>query len=44
MSMTTNAFCEMLADEVPEIKTIINEHLRDNDELLPYVFFGDVTR
>ena len=44
MSMTTNAFCEMLADEVPEIKTIINEHLRDNDELLPYVFFSDVTR
>jgi hypothetical protein len=44
MSITTNAFCEMLVDEVPEIKTIMNEHLRDNDELLPYVFLGDVTR
>ena len=28
----------------PEIEALRTEHLRDNEELLPHVLFGDVTR
>ena len=29
---------------LPELETALDEHVRDNDELLPHVFFGDVCR
>lgn len=33
-----------LLERVPELRATYDEHLGDNDELLPHVFFGDVTR
>lgn len=34
-----------LVDSVPDLAPILREHLEDNNgELLPHVFFGDVTR
>jgi len=42
--MTTIAFCRKLAEQVPEAEAILQEHLDDYDELLPNVFFGDLTR
>jgi hypothetical protein len=29
---------------VPELRSLYDEHLHDNDEPLPHVFLGDVTR
>jgi hypothetical protein len=29
---------------IPELQAALAEHVRDNDELLPHVFFGDVSR
>jgi hypothetical protein len=29
---------------IPELRAALDEHLRDNDELLPHVFFGDISR
>jgi len=29
---------------IPELQTALDEHVRDNHELLPHVFFGDVSR
>ncbi len=29
---------------VPELSHVYDAHIDDNDELLPHVFFGDVTR
>ena len=43
--MSTNAsFIEELLRRVPQLKAIYDEHLRDNETLLPHVFMGDVTR
>ena len=44
MSMTTFEFCEALANKIPDIATILAEHISDNDEILPHVFLADVTR
>jgi hypothetical protein len=44
VTMTTIEFCEKLAEQVPEIKTMLQEHLDDCDQLLPHVFFGDLAR
>src|SRR5688572_17197555 len=33
-----------LVDAAPELDAVLQEHLADNDELLPHVLFGDVTR
>ena len=41
---TAAAFVGWLADRYPAIEELRREHLADNDELLPHVFFGDVTR
>jgi hypothetical protein len=41
----TEDFARRLVAEVPELKPVLAEHLEDNfDELLPHVFFGDVSR
>lgn len=37
-------FIENLLHITPELKEAYNEHLVDNDILLPHVFMGDVTR
>lgn len=37
-------FIEQLLSIVPELKLVYEEHLADNDTLLPHVFMGDVTR
>ena len=36
--------CEHLAREFPGVGALLNDHLADNRELLPHVFFGDLTR
>jgi hypothetical protein len=41
---STISFCEDLAKQFPDIRILLDEHMRDNGELLPHVFFGDVTR
>jgi hypothetical protein len=42
---TTAAFVDWLAGRYPGIENLRSEHLADNDdELLPHVLFGDVTR
>ncbi len=33
-----------LLGQVPELSQLLDEHRHDNDEVLPHVFFGDVTR
>ena len=40
----TQTLCEQLAREFPGIGALLEEHLADNGELLPHVFFGDLTR
>jgi hypothetical protein len=43
--MGTNAsFIDDLLQLLPQLKPIYDEHLADNDTLLPHVFMGDVTR
>ena len=37
-------FFEMMLNKVPELCPFYEEHLADNDELLPHVFMRDVTR
>ena len=41
---TSVSFIEELIRLVPELKPIFDEHVTDNDFLLPHVFMGDVTR
>ncbi len=38
------SFIEELLRRVPDLRPIYDEHLRDNDTLLPHVFMGDVAR
>jgi hypothetical protein len=38
------AFVEWLVARQPELAPLLDEHLRTYGELLPHVFFGDVTR
>jgi hypothetical protein len=43
--MNSNAsFIEELLRRVPDLKPIYEEHLLDNETLLPHVFMGGVTR
>jgi hypothetical protein len=37
-------FIEDLLRTVPELRRVYAGHLADNDEVLPHVFMGDVTR
>ena len=41
---TSSAFVEWLVARHPDLAPILEEHLADDGELLPHVFFGDVTR
>lgn len=44
MSAATESFVRSLVADVPELEPILAEHLADFDELLPHVFFGELTR
>lgn len=35
---------EGLLQRAPELRPLLDEHIQQYDELLPHVFFGDVTR
>jgi hypothetical protein len=35
---------ERLVRAFPELQHTLDEHLKDNDELLPHLFYGDVSR
>nr|WP_298719868.1 hypothetical protein [uncultured Steroidobacter sp.] len=41
---TIRSLIERLLAAVPDLRGVYDEHISDNDELLPHVFFGDVTR
>ncbi|TWT96121.1 hypothetical protein Pla108_32030 [Botrimarina colliarenosi] len=38
------AFVEDLVERFDDLRTIFQEHVADNDEILPHLFMGDVTR
>jgi hypothetical protein len=40
----TTALVHQLVAAVPSLAPLLAEHLNDYDELLPHVFFGDLTR
>jgi hypothetical protein len=40
----THEFVRDLLLQVPDLQPLYKEHVEDNDELLPHVFMGDVTR
>ncbi len=42
--ITYDSFVPLLLERVPELEGIYHQHLKDNDELLPHVFLGDVCR
>jgi len=45
MSETTIGFIEGLVGRYPRLKPIFDEHVSDNfGEVLPHLFFGDLTR
>jgi|688.fasta_scaffold347668_2 hypothetical protein len=44
MPTTTKEFCQFLVEQVPEIRTILRNHLDDFSEMLPHVFLGELTR
>ena len=37
-------FIDSLVSQVSELRPVLDEHIRQNDELLPHVWMGDVTR
>lgn len=39
-----DSFVKELVDSHPVLQPLYTEHLEANDELLAYVFFGDITR
>jgi hypothetical protein len=43
MNSTPNSLVKALAAEVPELHDLLEEHIHDYDEILPHVFFGDLT-
>ena len=40
----THRFIDFLISQVSELRPVLDEHLRNNDQLLPHVFMGDLTR
>lgn len=41
---TVPELIQALLDNVPALRPLYQQHIRDYDELLPHVFFGDVSR
>jgi len=44
LSELTIAFVRSLVSRFPSLSGVLEEHVKDNDEILPHVFFGDLTR
>lgn len=44
MTKSTNAFVLCLIEIFSNLRHIYDKHIEDYDELLPHVFFGDLTR
>lgn len=40
----TRSFCQSLVNSFPELAPLWHEHRDGYDEILPHVFFGDLTR
>jgi len=41
---TTIECVNQLLQQAPELRSVYDEHIHNYDELLPHVFFGDMTR
>jgi hypothetical protein len=44
MGRSADDFVSRLVTAVPKLAPVYQQHFADNDELLPHVFMGDVTR
>lgn len=44
MSERTVSFVQSIVARFPGLKPLLAEHIKDNHEILPHLFFGDVTR
>jgi hypothetical protein len=44
MNLTSENLIPAMLKEIPELHPQFDKHTRANDEVLPHVFFGDVTR
>ena len=44
MSASTEAFSRLTTQAAPSLKPVLDEHLTDFDEMLPHLYFGDVSR
>jgi hypothetical protein len=44
VSEQTISFVRDMVARFPGMGALLEEHIKDNDEILPHVFFGDVTR
>jgi len=44
MSDQTISFAKQIASCSPSLELLLKEHVKDNDEVLPHVFFGDIVR
>jgi hypothetical protein len=45
MSESSELFVRNTVSIFPELRQLFDEHMRDNfDQMLPHIFFGDVTR
>jgi hypothetical protein len=44
MKLSSGNFVSALLTEFPELQPLLDKHVRANDEVLPHVFFGELTR
>ena len=44
MTLSPHTFVAQLTDEFPDLRPFRDRHLAEYDEMLPHVFFGDLTR
>ncbi len=44
MEQPTERFVHDLVNKIPALRRLLDEHVSDNDALLPHVFMGDLTR
>jgi hypothetical protein len=44
MRTLEDSFVRSMVERFPSMRDVLDEHLEEFGELLPYVFFGDVTR
>jgi hypothetical protein len=44
MLSNIKGYCEQLVRRFPDLETVLAEHVANNDDILPHVFMGEVTR